>query len=118
MTEATMQELMKESVALIRSTELAIAQVEANEDITDLERVYSKERLMLTKLTQQLQYASLKAVALLQEQYELNQQQKDLLENQYEQLLTVADLNGKIHDQAIVIDNILTLAAPTEGKSH
>jgi len=118
MTTSTMQELIRESAALIKDTELAIAQVEANEDVTEIERVYRGARLTLTKLTQQLQYASLRAAALLQEQYELNQQQKDLLENQYEQLLTVADINGQIHDQAIVIDNILTLAAPTEGKSH
>lgn len=127
MTDATMQELIKESAALIKSTELAIAQVEANEDVTEIEPAYKTARLTVTKLIQQSQCVAFKEAALLQEQDDLDQQQdelsqkkQDLSQKQRDLIITSVKLNGQISDQAKVLDNILALAgmAPNEGKTH
>ena len=107
MTETNItKELIKQSEELIKQTESMIAQTEANEDITEIERTYVTERLNLTKLTQQFQYE----IIGMSEQFD----------NLYVKFLKLADLNGKINNQAIVIDNILTLSdvVITEGKPN
>ena len=111
MTEAITKALLRQSEELIKHTDSLIAQADANKDISEPERVYVKERLTLTKLTQQSAYEFFKAGELLQKQY-------DLFQKLHDQLYRLGELNGEIYDQAVVIDNILTLTAATEGKSH
>ncbi len=109
MTEVTTKDLLAQSEKLIKHTDSLIAQADVNKDISEPERVYVKERLMLTRLTQQSQCEFFKVGELLQKQY-------DLFQELHNQLYRLGELNGQIHDQAIIVD--LAAAPAPNKKTH